>query len=130
TSVEMSDAGEYRYEVTSTDGCYSEFTFTLNVNPLPAFTFAVNGVEVGEGGSATVCEGDEVELEITDANVTGTFDMYLNDELVQSGLPFGNGTYPFDASLAAAGDYRFVVTSEDGCVSEFAYTLHVHELPT
>src|SRR5690606_9826323 len=66
---------------------------------------------------------------VSDLNVTATFDMYHNDDLVQSGLPFTNNSYPFIASLADAGTYRFVVTSSDNCTSEFNYQLTVNPLP-
>src|SRR5690606_13167813 len=125
----LSDAGEYTFVVTSDDGCVTEFSYTLNVNPLPTFTLEINGGVIADGGEVTVCEGDLVNVEILDADVSGTYSMSLNGDLLQSDLPFENGSYSFNASLTDAGEYLFEVTSADGCTSEFTYTLIVNPLP-
>jgi hypothetical protein len=129
-TASLSDAGDYDFVITTVPGCTSTFSYTLNVNPLPTFTFEVNNVVVLNNGSATICEGSTVDIEISNVNTSGTYDMYLNNVLVQNDLPFVNGSYSFTASLSDAGDYDFVITTVPGCTSTFSYTLTVNPLPT
>jgi hypothetical protein len=44
----------------------------------------MNNVVVPNNGSATVCEGSTVDIEISNVNTSGTYDMYLNNVLVQN----------------------------------------------
>src|SRR5690606_16386309 len=128
-NASLTDAGEYLFEVTSADGCTSEFTYTLIVNPLPAIAATVNGNAVADGGEVTVCDGDVVDVQFGVVNVTGTFDVYYDGGLVETLVDIADG-YSFAASLTNGGEYSFVLVSSDGCESGFAFTLNVNTLPS
>lgn len=120
-------AGEYKLVVTKVGGCTTEMTFIYEVGVFPVNELTVNALEILDGGSLTICEGETVNVSLTGA-ATDEFRMLHEGVEVGTGIVGAGTNYSFTAAISDDGMYTLEVTSKDGCISTMDYELVVTPL--
>jgi hypothetical protein len=106
-TISVNAAGTYSVMVTDTNGCSNSASVSITVHALPSVSVTANG-------SASICQGDSVEL------TAGVFSSYLWSTAAASASIYVN----------AAGSYSVTVTDTNGCSASAAITIVVHATPT
>ena len=100
----LTDAGEYSYNGTTTEGCDSTVNLTLTVNPLPIATIS---------GDTSFCEGGSSTLFASG----GIYYLWNDGETTQINV------------VSTAGTHTVVVTDENGCSDSAFVSITVKPRP-
>lgn len=125
----VGNGGTYQVYAQSEAGCFSDtLSFLIEVNPTPAIS--------GITGGGTFCSGGDVVLSAVNTVAGITTISYTwsgPNGLSESGTVAGGDPIELllpDITLAQAGTYTLVLTSEEGCVSQtYSTSINVNAVP-
>ncbi|WP_118974545.1 HYR domain-containing protein [Taibaiella koreensis] len=124
--------------VPEADGCTGTAdTFTITVNPSPAFTFNVNGQAVANGATDKICQATSTTFAISGATPGHTFSMLFNGASYATGTVDANGSFSHTfvsggtPTNTTAGTYELTLTDNvTHCTATKTYHIYVNPKPT
>jgi gliding motility-associated-like protein len=111
------------YTYTNERGCIASKTATITVETLDRDPFIRIAI-----GDASLCDGDEVVLEVAKANKNRTFQWYHADTLI-AGSTSSRYTIAPGASVYANGKYSAHVYNANGCMTIVDTTVTIYARP-
>ncbi len=125
------------YVSPEANGCTgAKDTFTVTVNPSPAFTFSVNGSAMANNETDTICQATSTTFAISGATPGFGFNMTFNNAPYATGVVNANGgfTHTFISggtpSNTTAGTYELTLTNNvTGCTASKTYHIYVNPKP-